>query len=102
MSKDFEQLMLRVNARRVLAVYYDLGEPAPQGALAILEGDTTVKRAEDTRRYFQWCERHGLECVAYDEGIYSEFTGTEGEFKRILNPPPRPPHGHLKASETIQ
>ena len=63
-AREFDALMLRVQARRVRQVYVVAGHPVPPKTAAVLEGDTEEARERDDEAFTAWCVDRGVECIA--------------------------------------
>jgi hypothetical protein len=61
--REFAELMVRVQARRVAQCYAGAGRTIPPGAAAILTDDTEEALDRDTAAFEAWCVAHGVECV---------------------------------------
>ncbi len=70
---QLEMLFLRLQARRVVEARWHAGEPAPEGATAILGLHPWGQPAEDSQALQRWCEKYGLEFLVYDGGTGEYF-----------------------------
>ncbi len=61
--------------RRVVEARWHAGEPAPEGATAILGRYPWGQPAEDSQALLRWCEKYGLEFLVYD-GATGEYFAT--------------------------
>ncbi len=71
---QLEMLFLRLQARRVVEARWHAGEPAPEGATAILGRYPWGQPAEDSQALLRWCEKYGLEFLVYDGATGEYFT----------------------------
>jgi hypothetical protein len=62
--REFAELMIRVQARRVAQAYQGAGKVIPSGAAAILVGDTEEAVERDGEAFARWCRSRGVECIA--------------------------------------
>ena len=73
--KEFDALMVRVNARRVAVIQQALGEPLPPGVARVLTGDTREQQRADNAAYCEWARASGIETMVRREGFYSIWDG---------------------------
>jgi hypothetical protein len=91
---EFEALMLRLAARRVLETCQRAGAPEPPRAKAILGTYTPDRQAADANSFFDWCKRKGLEFLVVD--------GATGEWAATLSPPHYLPPNDDRLSEILR
>ena len=61
-AKQLDELMVRVQARRVAQAYQGAGKVVPPGAAAILAADTDELLERDAEAFRAWCAAKGVEC----------------------------------------
>jgi hypothetical protein len=72
---DFERLIQRVQARRVVTAYNARGLDLPATVAEILVDDTPERHAADNAAWRQWGSHHGLPpilCHARDDTVLTE------------------------------
>ena len=62
-SKQLDELMVRVQARRVAQAYQGAGKVVPPGAATILAADTEEAFERDIGAFKAWCTARGVECI---------------------------------------
>jgi hypothetical protein len=87
---DFEQLIVRMQARRLRGAYSARGLEPPASVAKILEGDTDEHWAADGAVWTDWCHSHGLRSMTFrptadtvflegDKGFGLRWPGEDGQ-----------------------
>ena len=61
--REFELLMVRIQARRVAQAHQSAGKIVPPDAAAILADDTEEAVERDSEAFTAWCAARGVEVV---------------------------------------